>query len=177
MYISAGPFRGHQAARAGYSQQFKCHYVLQSCPDVLPVLSRCHLMYSSSQTDVVMYGQKPGITLSGPRCLSPGSSSESFPGPPQNPLKITFGNDAPRLSKMTPGPPKTTPKSLKIEPGNCQLVFPMLFCRTLVLNDSCMNFIVFQVPGHPRITKKSPKPGPRNILKLYVAISASRSSF
>ena len=91
--------------------------------------------------------------------------------------KITFETDAPRLSKMTPGPPKSTPKSIKIEPGDLQLVFPMLFCRTLVLNDSCMNFMVFQVLGHPRIIKKPSKPSPRNILKLYVAIAASRSSF
>ena len=92
-------------------------------------------------------------------------------------LKITFGTDAPRLSKMTPGPPKSTPKSIKIEPGDLQLVFPMLFCRTLVLNDSCMNFMVFHVVGHPRITKKSSKPNPRNILKLYVAMATSRPPF
>ena len=64
-------------------------------------------------------------------------------------LKITFGTDAPRLSKMTPGPPKSTPKSSKIEPGDLQLVFPMLFCQTLVLNDNCMNLMVFQVLGTP----------------------------
>ena len=92
-------------------------------------------------------------------------------------LKITFGTDAPRLSKMTPGLPKSTPQFIKIEPGGLHLVFPMLFCRTPVLKDGCMNFIVFQILGHPRIIKKPSKPSPRNILKLYVAIATSRSAF
>ena len=88
--------------------------------------------------------------------------------------KITFESDAPRLSKMNPGPSKSNPKSIKIEPGDLQLVFPMLFCRTLVLNDNCMNFKIAHALGHPRIIKKPSKPSPRNILKLYVAIAASK---
>ena len=34
-----------------------------------------------------------------------------------------------------------------------------------------------EVLKHPRITKKSPKPSARNILKMHVAIAASRSPF
>ena len=78
---------------------------------------------------------------------------------------------------MSSGAPKSIPKSIEINPGDFQLVFPMLFCRTLVLNDCCMHFMVFQVLGHPRIIKKQSKPSPTNILKLYVAIAASRASF
>ena len=43
-------------------------------------------------------------------------------------------------------------------------------------NRDCMNYMVFQILGHPRITKKLSKPRRRNIRKLYVAIAASRSS-
>ena len=102
--ISAGPFRGHQAARPGCSQQFRCHYVLQSCPDVLPVLSRCHLMYSSSQNVVCYCGQKPGITFSGPRCLSHGTSSKSIEKP-------TSSKDATMSSRSPSMPPKTVTNS------------------------------------------------------------------
>ena len=60
------------------------------------------------------------------------------------------------LRNNPPGTPKPTPKTIKIKPGDIQLVFPMLFCPTLVLNDPYMDFMFFQVLGITESLKSHP---------------------
>jgi hypothetical protein len=47
----------------------------------------------------------------------------------------------------------------------------------LILNDSTMNFMVFQVLGLPRTTRNPPKPSPGIILKLCIAMTPSKIEF
>ena len=126
--------------------------VLQLSPEALQSCSCLLQVSNTSRRSASMFptcGQIAGVHLKISR----------FPHPralPKILSKITFERNAPRLSKMIPEIPKSTPKSIKLEPGNLQLVFPMLFCRTLVLNDNYMNFMVFQVPGIPELLKSHP---------------------
>ena len=91
--------------------------------------------------------------------------------------KPTSRNDAPRRCNMTARPPKATQKSLQIEPGGFRIPFLMIFAQTSILNDSTMNFMVFQVRGVPRTTQKPPKLTPGIILKLCIEKSPSKAPF
>ena len=107
-----------------------------------------------------------------------GASIDSVPGLSQKRFKNDLRHRCLKALKNDPWASKIDSKIFENrDRGGLHLVFPMLFLRTLILKDFCMNSMFFQVLGKPRITKKPSKPSPRNIRKLYVAIAASRSSF
>ena len=143
---------------------------LQSCPDVLPVLSRCHLMYSVSQNVVCYCGQKAGITLTGPRCLSHGSSSKSIEKPASS-------KDATMLSRNVIMPPIAVTNPCKIESWDLPDLVFMLFSKPLILNDSTMNLHGFSCSSVPCPTINPIKMLPGTTIQACMEKSWSKERF
>ena len=121
-----------------------------------------------------------------PECFLPAARNQELPqifsipaspGPPQNPLKNHLRKRCPKALKNDPRASKIDPKIYKNRARGPPAGISDAVLSNPGFDDGCMNFMVFQVRVHPRITKKSAKPSARDILKLHVAIAASRSFF
>ena len=80
-------------------------------------------------------------------------------------------------SRSSSMPPKTMTNSWKIESWDLPDLVFMIFSKPLILNDSTMNLMVFQVLGLPRTTRNPPKPSPGIILKLCIEMTPSKIEF
>jgi len=91
--------------------------------------------------------------------------------------KPTSSKDATMSSRSSSMPPKAVTNPWKIESWDLPDLVFMIFSKPLILNDSTMNFMVFQVLGLPRTTRNPPKPSPGIILKLCIEMTPSKIEF